>query len=379
MKTMKLSLFLTAAASLLVKSANADGHFEWAGAFTLADSMHQWSMQMVGGAYADPSMRMVLYSVANASAAAIESLEAGSEPLITGSACPVIEAGQTINGITAAGSCYELHVGTGPDSLYPMDTTGITGLVIFAQHVPVEFERDMHYLKDSAGTDIEPVAQEGGDGHSHDHGGDDGPKQACGCRAADLGLNIDCTATAAMTDALGMLKSSGCATDCTSDACKKAWFVVQVHHDYCTTDVIPPAIEDDFHDFDETCDSCAIERIFVPGAPDCPVPNCDDQSGNQAYEFLVDNGCSTGCSTDSTCQARFLTLRTVHDGCPHDTLTTRSEEGIHDYEDPCASVICNAVSSTVDQTKCPSSSAVSSTVAVMASAAAIVSATLSML
>ena len=46
----------------------------------------------------------------------------------------------------------------------------MTGLAVFAQHVPTEFERDQHYLKDSSGTDIEPVAQEGAGGHHHDHG-----------------------------------------------------------------------------------------------------------------------------------------------------------------------------------------------------------------
>ena len=45
-------------------------------------------------------------------------------------------------------------------------------IAVFAQHVPTEFERDQHYLKDSAGTDIEPVAQEGADAHAHDDHGD---------------------------------------------------------------------------------------------------------------------------------------------------------------------------------------------------------------
>ena len=46
----------------------------------------------------------------------------------------------------------------------------MSGLAVFAQHVPIEFERDQHYLKDSSGTDIEPVAEEGSGGHHHDHG-----------------------------------------------------------------------------------------------------------------------------------------------------------------------------------------------------------------
>ena len=60
--------------------------------------------------------------------------------------------------------------------------TKLTGYV-FAEHVPTEFENDMHYLQDAAGEDVEPLVEEGGhDGHDHgrrrlddnsghDHGG----------------------------------------------------------------------------------------------------------------------------------------------------------------------------------------------------------------
>ena len=56
---------------------------------------------------------------------------------------------------------------------------------MYAQHVPTEFERDQHYLKDSAGTDIEPIAQEGAGAHGDhgDHGddhGDDGDEIVAG-------------------------------------------------------------------------------------------------------------------------------------------------------------------------------------------------------
>ena len=61
----------------------------------------------------------------------------------------------------AGGSCFELHVGAGADSTFTIDTSGITGLAIYAQHV-TEFERDRHYLYDSKGTDIEPIAQKEG-------------------------------------------------------------------------------------------------------------------------------------------------------------------------------------------------------------------------
>ena len=77
-----------------------------------------------------------------------------------------------MSNIAETGTCFELHVGAGDDSTFNMDTTGLSGLAIYAQHVPTEFERDQHYLKDSTGADIEPVAQEGGGDHGHHGHGD---------------------------------------------------------------------------------------------------------------------------------------------------------------------------------------------------------------
>ena len=45
----------------------------------------------------------------------------------------------------------------------------LTGYV-FAEHVPTEFENDMHYLQDAAGEDVEPLVEDGGDHAGHDHG-----------------------------------------------------------------------------------------------------------------------------------------------------------------------------------------------------------------
>merc|ERR1719428_2238720 len=76
------------------------------------------------------------------------------------SSCMIIEVGESMTP-AADGSCFELHVGTGDDSTFTIVTDGISGLAVYAQHVPIEFGRDRHYLYDSSGTDIEPVAQDG--------------------------------------------------------------------------------------------------------------------------------------------------------------------------------------------------------------------------
>ena len=117
----------------------------------------------------------------------------------------------------------------------------------------------------------------------------------------------------------------------------------------------------DFHDFDTVCESCDIERGFVEGAPNCPAANCKDTSGNDAFAFLVENGCSTGCSTNEDCQTNYLTLRTVHDSCDHDVLSVDAEEGLHDFEESCVDVVCNAAEAGVDQTVCTATPAGAST------------------
>ena len=147
--------------------------FEWGGIFPMDDTMHVWSMQKVGGSYADPTMRIVLIPTDSPTEETMHSLEGGVGDLMNGDNCKIIEDGETMDGFEASGSCFELHTGSGDDSTFMIGDTASKGLAVYAQHFPTEFERDQHYLKDSAGTDIEPVAQEGGGGHD-DHGDHEG-------------------------------------------------------------------------------------------------------------------------------------------------------------------------------------------------------------
>ena len=106
----------------------------------------------------------------------MESLEDAGSALIKGSACAVIEDGETMTP-AATGSCFELHVGSGDDSTFTINTTGIAGLVVLAQHLPTEFENDRHFFYDASNVDIEAIAQESAEDHEgHDHGGHDDEK-----------------------------------------------------------------------------------------------------------------------------------------------------------------------------------------------------------
>lgn len=173
--------------------------------------------------------------------------------------------------------------------------------------------------------------------------------ESCACAAKELGFEIKCGDDTAMLAALNDLRSNGCETDCSSPICVRNWMVVQSHHDYCPEGGIPQEIEDDFHDFDSTCSGCDISRKAQAGVEDCPIPNCADSSGEDAYLALVDSGCLTDCSA---CKSDFLTLRTVHDSCPHDTISQAAEEILHDFEEPCAIHQCNVPGADDSQLVC---------------------------
>jgi len=173
----------------------------------------------------------------------------------------------------------------------------------------------------------------------------------CACEAEEFGFDIDCDDTIAMLDALTFLKSSNCATDCSSAECERNWLIVQVHHDYCPEGGVPEVVEDGFHDYDMTCMHCDIVRPPVVGAPDCPMPSCADSSGNDAYVILVEGGCMTDCSSD-TCREYFFVLRAAHDGCDEGAITTAAELGLHDLEVSCAMHICNAPAGMDDPLVC---------------------------
>ena len=149
---------------------HGSGPYEWAGIFSISDSAHTWTMEKKDGSYADPSMKVVIIPTDTPTEATMHSLEEDAETLIEGDSCVDVQDGGTMTPIAPEGSCFNLVVGTGDMSSFNMDTTGMTGFAAFTAHSPYEFENTQHYLKDSAGNDVEHVAEEGG---GHDDHGDD--------------------------------------------------------------------------------------------------------------------------------------------------------------------------------------------------------------
>jgi hypothetical protein len=158
--------------------------WEWAGVFPISGTSTTWLMQKVDGAYADPSMTLVLLPTTTPTYATLQASLTSVYSDMLGGDCTVVAEGGSITPV-AEGSCFNLTVDDAKtDSTFVIDTTGLTGLVVFAQHGPTEFERDLHYLydtakavgadtnsaRDDAGANVEPIAQEGGGGGGHAHG-----------------------------------------------------------------------------------------------------------------------------------------------------------------------------------------------------------------
>merc|ERR1719395_472808 len=136
-------------------------------------------MQKVDGAYADPSMKLVLLPVTTTDLYKTmqDSMTSVFSDMLTGDGCTAVAEGGSITPV-AGGSCFELtNDDSKTDSTFVIDTSAadLTGLVVFAQHVPTEFERDLHYLydtalavgadtndaRDTAGANVEPSFWEG--------------------------------------------------------------------------------------------------------------------------------------------------------------------------------------------------------------------------
>ena len=145
--------------ALAARGAHASGEthaFEWAGIFETPDDAYVWQAEKVKDQYADGTMKMVIYAE---TAAGHEELEAREEAGDTalGGTCGTDKTRNSV--LTPGSGCVTLQFDNAwHTSSFKIDTTGVAAVSIFTQHVPTEFERDAHYLKDVNGDDVEPVA-----------------------------------------------------------------------------------------------------------------------------------------------------------------------------------------------------------------------------
>lgn len=143
---------------VVATEATEAASFEWAGTFETPGAAYVWTAQSsADGLYVDPGMKMVILPTTGTSEDALRSLETGAESAFA-TTCVDAQVGTVLT--PAPGACYQLNFNAKlHTSIFEIDTTGVGAIAVFAEHFPIEFERDMHYFKDVAGEDVEPVAE----------------------------------------------------------------------------------------------------------------------------------------------------------------------------------------------------------------------------
>jgi hypothetical protein len=164
MSMMFLGLVATLVASSALAEESHDGHghdggehFEWAGIFETPGKVYTWTAQKVEGTYADASMKLVALPAVDATEAVLDTLFGeGAHSLAL--SCIDVDAGGAIN--PKEDTCYNLRFDQDLwQSLFTINASATGAIAFFTEHVPTEFEATAHYLKDSIGGDIEPVAE----------------------------------------------------------------------------------------------------------------------------------------------------------------------------------------------------------------------------
>ena len=103
------------------------------------------------------TMKMAVLPAPNSTMMGLRELEGEAARSFEGPCITVPEGGTLA---AADDTCYTIVFDQNKaTSFYTINMTGVAQVGIFTEHVPTEFERDAHYLKDVAGEDIGPVAQ----------------------------------------------------------------------------------------------------------------------------------------------------------------------------------------------------------------------------
>ena len=141
-----------------------------------------------------------------------------------GGACEAVVNGGTM---TLGAKCYTLTLDqAAAESKYMITIPdGVAHIVMFAEHLPVEFEDTAHYLVNTVGegtaaeVDVEPSAQK--------------PDPAGKCCESQMDM-FEATADSVKAT-IGAFKS------------------VVAYHDLCGHDELPDMVEKDFHDYEANC------------------------------------------------------------------------------------------------------------------------------
>jgi hypothetical protein len=335
--------------SLILRMATAS-EYEWKGIFYMPEAKYMWGAEKVSGAYVDPTMTMALIKVDEATEGALAGAS-GKGTAAMATTCEEVTSGGTIT--PADGKCYKLVFDQSkPQSLYTIDASGATAIAFFCQHLPTEFEETEHYLKDTTGVDIEPVAQEpdGAGAHDHSHGGPDAYKGMCVCQAQMNGWKLDCTKKAPIEESVANLEAkAACKAENPPEDCVLNYHIMQAHHDHCLHDALPTGIEKILHDYEHFYDDCFIKRQFNPALGTCPEVECSDATAMTKAIATLQAGCTTSAAcADKTCADSVKVVLAAHDWCSEKDLPNNLETALHDHEEPCEDQLCNTAAEAFD-------------------------------
>ena len=257
--------------------------FEWGGAFETPGDSYKWVSQAATGTagaetYADPEMKMVLYSMTEAAQSTLFMKKTAADTLMTTGSCPVKNSGDSIPAPTAAGACYTLTFPTVAQSTtdfhLTIDTTGVGHVAFFTAHMPTEFERDTHYLMDGTCANAAAMASATG-GTTVANCAPAEPAEALGAEAAhDHGRRLAVATKGAKgvtnRKSIGKRRLVNAGACCRNNPEQGAWKQVVAYHDLCEHDQVPEQIEKGFHDYEASCQAYFCNLI----GPDVNQTKC---------------------------------------------------------------------------------------------------------
>merc|ERR1712057_31546 len=163
--------------------------------------------------------------------------------------------------------------------------------------------------------------------------------ESCACVAEEEDFTINCNQD--LTSYFEYLEDNNCQDDCDQN-CQRNFYIVQSHHDYCLSGEIPTELEQELHEFEDSCNSCEISRRYDSSLTTCPSVDCDDDSDAMDAFDVLEGECIASCDSDR-CGSAFQILRAYHDGCDNNDIEEELEEALHSFEDLCAAQDCNVV------------------------------------
>jgi ABC-type Zn uptake system ZnuABC Zn-binding protein ZnuA len=176
-------------------SGSTEQPFEWAGLFELKAGTYTWTMAKVAGAYADPVMALLVLPAETATPAALVTAARQAEEAFTRPVQPATDN----TPLAPAPTPWNLQLDEAlATNTFYLNITSDGTYAIFTEHLPFEFEADVHFFKDVSGVDMEPVAQlpdpgshdEHGHHHDHEHDGINPHLFASPALSGEIALNI---------------------------------------------------------------------------------------------------------------------------------------------------------------------------------------------